>query len=176
MSSIRKILIGVATVASLGIVSVTSAQVPGQGPGPGFGPGFGPGAGMGPGRHAGPGLAGAPGANFDPVVMVENRLGYAKTALKISGDQEDAWGKLAAAVKAQAGEMKKVRAAALAETKTSAPDRMAQRIALAKLHVANLEALQGPVNDLYGKLTAEQKAVADKLIGRMHRRMGRAPQ
>lgn len=167
MNKTRRILIGIATVASLGMAAAAIAQTP---PGPGYGPppGFQPGHRMGAGAGMpGPGM-GMP--NFDIAAMAEARLTRSKAALKITPDQEAAWGAFAAIVKQQAESMKAVRAAAIAEAKTAVPERMAQHILIAQQHVDNMKALQPKLADLYNVLTAEQKAVADKLIGRMHRR------
>lgn len=166
MNSTKKIAVRIAAVASLGIAAAAFAQgtppAQGYGPGPGVGQhGMGPMAGM-----PGPGMV----APFDPAAMAEARLTRIKATLKITGDQEAAWAAFADAVKAQSERMKVVRAAAVREAKSTVPERMAQHIAMAKLHVANMEALQTPVNALYAKLADDQKAIADTLLGRMHQR------
>lgn len=166
MKSIRHIVLGIAAVTSLGMASAASAQ---QGPGQ-FPP-----TGMGPmGMHGPQGMPGArgPGTNLDMAAMVDARLAKAKVALKITGDQETLWNNLSGTVKNQAEAMKGVREAALRETGTTVPKRMVQHIAMAKLHLTHMETLQPHVDALYAKLTDEQKAIADKLLGRMHRRMG----
>ena len=164
MNSTRKIIAGIAAIASLGVATASFAQAPGYGPGPGFHPGHG----MGPG-------AGMPGAgmgapNFDLSAMAEARLARIKAALTITAAQEGAWGAFAAIVKQQAEAMKVVRTAAIQEAKTTVPERMAQHILIAQQHVDNMKLLQPKVADLYNMLTADQKAIADKLLGRMHRR------
>lgn len=164
MNSTRKIIAGIAAIASLGMATATFAQAPGYGPGPGFHPGhgMGPGAGM-------PG-AGMGAANFDMSAMAEARLTKIKAALTITTAQEDEWGAFAAIAKQQADAMKVVRTAAIQEAKTTVPERLAQHILIAQQHVDNMKLLQPKVADLYNVLTADQKASADKLLGKMHRR------
>ena len=166
MKSIRHVVLGIAAVTSLGMASALHAQpVPGQGPPPGMGP---------MGMHGPQGMPGArgPGANFDPAAMVDARLARAKAALNITAAQEEAWTAFAGFVKKQAEAMKKVRAAAIAETNTKAPDRMDQYVAMAQLHLDNAKAMKSNVIALYAVLTDEQKAIADKLASRQYRRMG----
>jgi len=171
MKSTRKLVVGIATVASLGIAAVAFAV---DGPGPGFGPGMGPGmaamgAAHGPQNMRGAGM-GAP--NFDMAAMADARLTRIKAALKITTDQEGPWSALAATVKQQAAAMQAIRTAAIQEAKTTVPERMTQHILIAQHHVDNMKALQPKVTALYDVLSADQKAVADKMLGRMHGRMG----
>jgi len=114
-----------------------------------------------------------PGANFDLAAMVDARLAKGKATLNITATQEGAWNTFAAFVKKQAEAMKAVRAAAIADTNTTVPKRMEQHVAMAQLHLDNAKAMQAQVAALYAVLTPEQQAVADKMLGRMHRRMGR---
>ena len=166
MKSTRKIVVGIAAVASLGLAAAVYAQ---SGPGYGYGPGYGPGAGMGPmGMHAPQGMPGArgPGGNFDPAAMIDARMAYLKTALKITGDQEGAWSAFAATVKQQAEAMKAARVAAVQNVNAAVPDRMAQHITMTQLRLDNLKALQPQVTTLYAALSADQKAIADKILGK----------
>jgi len=168
MKNIRHIILGIAAVTSLGMASALHAQMPGQGPGQG--PGAGP-----MGWHGPQGMPGArgPGANFDLAAMVDARLAKAKTALNITpGAQEEAWNSLAGYVKQQAEAMKKVRTAARAETNTKVPQRLEQHVAMAQLHLDSATTMKSKVLAVYTLLSDEQKAIADKMIGRMHRRMG----
>lgn len=165
MKSIRHIVLGIAAVTSLGMASALHAQT-GPGPAPGMGP-------MGMhGPHGMPGARG-PGANFDLAAMVDARLAKAKTALNITGEQETKWGAFASVVKNQAAAMKKIRTAALAETSSTVPQRLEQHVAMAQLHMDNATAMKLAANELYATLSPEQKAIADQMVGRMHRRMGR---
>jgi Spy/CpxP family protein refolding chaperone len=50
----------------------------------------------------------------------------------------------------------------------SAPERLAQRTAFMKQAVASMEARTAAVTELYGALTPEQKALADKQFARGH--------
>jgi hypothetical protein len=166
MKGIRHIVLGIAAVTSLGMASALHAQgvpVPGQVPPPG----------MGHGPQGMPGARG-PGANFDPAAMADARLAKAKATLNITSAQEPAWAAFAGFIKQQADAMKKVRAAAVNDTNAKVPVRMAQHVAMAELHVENAKAMQAKVTDLYNNvLTPEQQAIADKMLGGMHRRMGR---
>ena len=172
MKSIKKIVVGIAVVASLGMAATIYAQTPGQGPG--FGPGAGPG--MGPmGMHGAHGLPGArgPGGNFDLAAMIDARMAYVKTALKITSAQEGAWSTFAATVKQQADAMKAARAVAVQNASATVPDRMAQHIAMTQLRLDNLKALQPQVIALYASLSADQKVIADKIIGKPRMGFGR---
>jgi hypothetical protein len=152
-------------VLAAGISGVAIAQG-----GRGYGcDGSGPMAGMGPmgpmGRHA--------AMKFDPAQMsqrVEERLDYMKYQLKITAAQEPLWNAYADKMKAEAEKgMKDMQAmrTSPADDKLSAPERMAQRQTLMEQRLAAMKGVHESFDRLYGALTPEQKATADKLAGRM---------
>ncbi|MCX7173226.1 MAG: Spy/CpxP family protein refolding chaperone [Proteobacteria bacterium] len=159
MTSTRKIIVGIATVLSLGMAAAVHAQTPGSGPG------------MGP--MGVPGARG-PGGNFDPAAMLDARMTYLKSALKITAAQEPAWNDYTAAVKAQLDAMKAARTAAAQSATLPAPQRMLQHLDLMQQHLVSMRSfVTQDVQKLYSALTPEQQAVADKLLGKPHRGFGR---
>lgn len=128
----------------------------------GMGPGMGPMAGMhGPAGHRGR-MAGG-----DPVANMDAHLGALKSELKITATQDAAWQAFIGKAKAQAQTMQALRSKAQ-EPGVSAPERMAQRTEFMKLRLANMEAMNGAVKDLYAVLSPEQKALADQHMGAMN--------
>jgi len=188
MKRTYKIVSGIALIASLGIATAVYAHGgfgPGAGPcggdGTGMSQGFGPGMGShgyGPmGGMGGPqGMPGhmAAGANFDPAAMMEGRLAFLKSTLKITAKQDAAWQAYSAKAKQQGETMLAARAAMTAQNATgSAPERMAQRTAMMKQHLDNMETMNAALKDLYAVLTPEQKAIADQHFGNMRMAFGR---
>lgn len=171
MNSTRKIIAGIAAIASVGMATALYAQTPGQGPG------YGPGAGMGPmGMHAPHGMPGArgPGGNFDPAAMIDARMAYLKSALKITSAQEALWNSYSDKIKQQAQAMKAARTAAIQTTTLPAPDRVAQHLTLAQQQLDNLKNVILPeMRNLYDVLSADQKVIADKLLGKPRMGFGR---
>ncbi|HUW37157.1 MAG TPA: Spy/CpxP family protein refolding chaperone [Rhodocyclaceae bacterium] len=150
--------IAAALVVTLGLTAAAYAF-----PGGGFGPGFGPCTGGGP---RGPqGYAGNP-ADFNPTAMIEGRLAYQKAELNITKAQETAWQAYSTKAREQAGIMLAMRGTML-NTEGSAPDRIAQRTALMKQHLAQAEAMSAALKELYAVLTPEQQAIADRQFGHM---------
>lgn len=104
----------------------------------------------------------------NPAAAVEGHLAALKVELKITPDQDKAWQAFAATAKSQADTMIARHAQMSAQTPANqtAPDRLAQRTALAKQGIAGMEAMTAAVKDLYGVLTPEQKTLADKQLAR----------
>jgi len=183
MKSTRKLVVGIAAVASLGLAAAAFSQ-------PAPGSGYGPGAGMGPmGMNAGQAMPGAmgpgamrhgpmgagamgPGGNFDPAAMLETRMTYVKSALKITAGQESYWNAYSEAVKAQVAAMKAAHTAAT-QTQTPpapAPERVAKHLTLMQAHLTDMQTNVLPaMRSLYGSLTDEQKVIADNVLGKPQR-------
>jgi hypothetical protein len=107
----------------------------------------------------------------NPAARVEGYLAALKVELKITPAQEKAWQTFADKTRKQA----EARTAQFAKFKgskpadnMSAPERLAQRTAFMKQAVASMEARTAAVTELYGALTPEQKALADKQFARGH--------
>ncbi len=195
MNNTRKILAGAIAAAALAATSVYAADTTapaagardcayggpaagygprsGMGPGGGFGPGTGngPGAGYGPGAGHGHGMMGrgGPGGGFsNPAAMVEGHLAALKVELKITSGQESAWKTFTDKARKQSETMIAQRAQATGQTATDqpAPERLAQRTAIAKQHLAGMESMTTAVKDLYATLTPEQKKIADQVLVR----------
>lgn len=174
MTSTRNIVGTIAAVASLGIAAAVYAV---DGPAPGFGPGpgMGPMGGMhGPhGMHGMPGARG-PGGNFDPAALIDARMAYVKSALKITTGQEAVWNAYSDKVKQQAQAMKAARATAAQAAALPAPERLTQQLAQMQQHLDSMKSLVSTeMKNLYDILTLEQKAVADKVLGKPRRGFGR---
>ena len=137
--------------------------------------GGGPGA-MGPrggyGHHMGPGAMGPRGfgPGMNPDSNAEARLAYLKSELKITADQDAAWNAYGTAVKQQATQMQAFRTAMFSVQ--TPQERITLHAEHAKQRAAGFEALDKGLRELYGVLTAEQKAMADLHLGRM--RFGQA--
>ena len=118
----------------------------------------------------------------NPAAAVEGHLAALKVELKITPDQEQAWQAFTAKAKQQADTMIARRTQMVAQATAAnltAPERLAQRTANMKQGLASMESMTAAVTDLYGVLTPEQKALADKQLshgpmggfgGRHHRR------
>lgn len=171
MKSTRNIVVGIAAVASLGIAAAAYA-IDGPGPGCGSGPGMGPMGGL-HGPHAMHGARG-PGGNFDPAALIDARMAYVKSALKITTGQEAVWNAYSDKVKQQAEAMKAARATAAQAAALPAPERLTQQLALMQQHLDSMKSLVSTeMKNLYDVLTPEQKAVADKVLGKPRRGFGR---
>lgn len=192
MTNTRKILTGVAAAASLAFATVTVYAAPPAGYGPGAGGcafnGAGPGVagagtwgggpmgrgmmgggmgGYGPGMMGGgygPGAAAGGGPAVNMGERMDARLSFLKGELKITSDQEAAWGAYATQAKAQAAAMQAFHAQPPSAAQTPA-ERIEQRADRAKLHAEQLKTMSAAVKDLYAVLTPEQKAVADQHFG-----------
>lgn len=198
MKRTYSIVSGIAIIASLGIATAVHAHGGGFGPragscmgnGPGMVQGNCPGQGPNMGYQGhGPmggmigmqGPQGMPGhradrANFDPAAMIEGRLAYLKSALKITDKQEAAWQAYGAKAKQQGVAMQASRAALSAQNASgSAPERMTQRTAMMKQRIDNMETMNAALKDLYAVLTPEQKTIADQHFGNMRMAFGGQP-
>jgi len=145
--------------AAMAVAAVACAQ-PFGGMGPGMGPGMGMGFGVGMGMGPGQGWRGA--ADHD--AMVDGRLAYMKSALKITATQEQAWNAFVTASKAQAASMDAWRDKMWA-TGVTLPERMALRAEAMRQHAAGLSATSKAFAALYEVLTPEQKALTDQRFG-----------
>jgi len=166
LNNTRKMIAGIVAIASLGVASAAYSQAPAPGTG------MGPMGGMYPPQGM-PGAAG-PGAHFDPAAMLDGRMAYVKSALKITSAQEGYWDAYSAKVKEQAQAMKAARTTAAQNAPLAAPDRIAKQLAAMQQTLDNMNSNVLPaMRNLYGSLTAEQKAVADKILGKPGRGFGR---
>ena len=172
MKAARKILVAVAIAAAVGSAFAAGpGWQGGRGPAAGYGPGSenclmmgsaGPGAGYGS-MMGGMGWGGRMGGGgmMDPAAA-EARLESVKGALKITAEQESAWNAYAGAVKAQAETRAKFREQMAATDPAARTELQSQHFA------ANAEAaksLAAARDGLYAVLTAEQKVIADRVIG-----------
>jgi hypothetical protein len=171
MKAASKILVAVAVAAAVGSAF---AAGPGWRGGPGPAAGYGPGSencvmmgGAGPGAGYGPMMGGGWGGRMGGGGMMnpaaaEARLEGAKNALKITAEQESAWNAYAGVVKAQAETRAKFR------EQMFATDPAARAELQSKHFAANAEAaksIAGARDGLYAVLTADQKVIADRVIG-----------
>lgn len=172
MKAANKILVAVAVAAAVGSAFAAGpGWQGGRGPGAGYGPGTencltlggtGPGAGYGP-MMGGMGWGGRMGGGgmMNPAAT-EARLGSVKGALNITAEQESAWDAYAGVVKAQAETRAKFREQMAATDPAARAELQSQHFA------ANAEAaksLAAARDGLYAVLTAEQKVIADRVIG-----------
>lgn len=175
MKRTYKILGGIVIVTSLGLATAVYANSDGAGHCMGGGA-------MGgmSGMNGTGGMAGMGGhmmerghGHFDPAAMIDGRLAYLKSALKITGAQETAWQAFSAKARQQGETMQAMHAAMSSQTAAvSAPERMAQHEAMMKRQLGNMEAMDSALKGLYSVLTPEQKAIADQSFGRMHMAFG----
>lgn len=140
------------------------AQPPYGGMG-GGGPGAGPCA-----EQAGPmaGQWGGPGKHRgDPGARMTQRLENLKAELGLSAEQQPAWTAFANAVNEQIAAMQAHRAQMREQAAVTAPERMKSRIAFMQERAASMGKVQQAFEELYAKLTPEQKAKADRTARRM---------
>ncbi|MCF4164108.1 Spy/CpxP family protein refolding chaperone [Zavarzinia compransoris] len=179
---------GLAVVLAAGLAAATPAfaQMGGRGGGMGMIGGSCPtmgmmNGGMGPGGMAqggGPGMGqpgmGQPGMGQSGMgrrgggmgVMVDARLTYLKGQLAITEAQEPAWAAYAAAVKGRVDTMQGNRAGMMdAMENGNAVERMDVRIAAMEAMLDALKATRDATVALYDALDADQKLLADDLIG-----------
>ena len=106
----------------------------------------------------------------NPAANMEKHLARMKEALGITPDQEGAWNEYAQKAK---GEMEKMREAmreARQDMPQTAPQRFDRRIEMMKRRIASLENMDEAFKRLYGVLTPQQQAAADRHFMMMHRR------
>jgi len=167
MSINRKVIVGVIAAAALAAAgSLTHAQSErpaNAGPGMSHGTmGHGPRAGD-EGRHQGHDRF------SNPAARVEGHLAALKVELKITPAQDQAWQTFATKARQQAEARIAQRAQRSAQkpaASVTAPEFMAQRSARMKQGLASMETMTAAVTELYGVLTPEQKALADKQFAR----------
>jgi hypothetical protein len=98
--------------------------------------------------------------------MVDGRLAYLKSELKITDAQIEAWNGYAEAVKGRVSVMQGMRESMMnAMQKGGAIERMDVRINGMEAMLEAMKTVKPATVKLYSALTAEQKKVADQLIG-----------
>lgn len=98
--------------------------------------------------------------------MADSRLAHLKTKLKIVDAQAAVWTAYADAIKARVNIMQGARTSMMeAMDKGSAIERMDIRIKGMEAMVESMKGVKPATEKLYAALTAEQKIVADQLIG-----------
>lgn len=152
MRQTRKFATAALAVLATGVTTAALAYGPGWGNGPGA---------MG-GGCAGQGRAAMMQA--DPAARIDNRLAFLKSELKITSEQEQAWQSFAETVKAQGAGMPRM--GRNMTTSGTAPEQIDQRIAFMQLRLERMRTVSKAMQDLYGALTPEQQAVADRLLSR----------
>ncbi len=113
---------------------------------------------MGPGKM--------PDSAVQMGAMADSRLAHLKAELKITDAQADVWKAYGDAIKARATVMQGMRSSMMdAMDKGGAIDRMDARIKSMEAMVDSMKAVKPATEKLYAALTADQKKVADQLIG-----------
>jgi hypothetical protein len=98
--------------------------------------------------------------------IAESRLAHLKGELKITDAQADVWKAYADAIKARADVMQGMRTSMMdAMDKGGAIERMDIRIKSMEAMVESMQAVKPATEKLYAALAADQKKVADQLIG-----------
>lgn len=110
---------------------------------------------------------GTPAGNEEQMgALADRRLANLKTELKITDGQADVWKAYTEAVKARVTVMQGMRTTMMdAMDKGGAVDRMEIRIKSMEAMVESMKAVKPATEQLYAALTADQKKVADQLIG-----------
>ncbi len=98
--------------------------------------------------------------------LADRRLANLKTELKITDGQADVWKAYTEAVKARVTVMQGMRTTMMdAMDKGGAVDRMEIRIKSMEAMIDSMKAVKPATEQLYAVLSADQKKVADQLIG-----------
>ena len=98
--------------------------------------------------------------------MVEGRLAYLKGELNITEEQKPAWDAYASAVNGRVETMQGVDQGMVETMQIGcATERMDARFAAMEAMLESMKALKPATEGLYAVLTAEQKTIADDLIG-----------
>lgn len=98
--------------------------------------------------------------------LVEGRLAYLKGELNITEEQKPAWDAYVSAITGRVETMQSLHQGMVATMqKGSATERMDARIAAMEAMLESMKALKPATEGLYAVLTAEQKTIADDLIG-----------
>jgi hypothetical protein len=128
--------------------------------------------GMGPMAGQGGQMAQRAGMKFDPAQRAERHLGFLKSELKITAEQEPLWQAYADKMKSEAGQGFRVMKQQAADEKLTAPERMAKMETLMQDRLVAMKGVHESFNRLYAGLTPEQKATADRYTARMGQGMG----
>ncbi len=152
MKTLRKSVLATVVAVSVGMAGIAWAQGPGAGKG-----------GCDPAIDA-MGMPG--GGGMHRGANVEARLDSIKNELKITAQQEGAWQVFETAVKTQRGQ-----AHGPVSAKT-APERADAHVARMEQRLAGAKEIAQAVKDLYGTLSPEQKATADRVLMQGGRRAG----
>lgn len=147
-------------IASLILAAGLSGVAVAQGPGNAGGC-----DGMGPGGKMGK----QGGMKFDPAQRADRHLSMLKGQLKITLEQELLWQAYAEQMKANAGKGMHAMRDQMADTKLTAPERMAKMQTLMEAHLTKMKGVHDSFNNLYVALTPEQKTVADQHVAQMGR-------
>jgi protein CpxP len=113
------------------------------------------------------GAARAPGHHWlTPGQLVEGRIAFLKTELKITPAQEGAWQQFAAAMRENAQSLDQAISTARAHhgTAQNAVERMEMRAQFAKLRADNEARLVTAFKPLYASLTPQQQQLANQLM------------
>lgn len=110
---------------------------------------------------------GAPSGDQEQLgALADSRLVHLKAELKITDGQADVWKAYADAIKARVTVMQGLRATMMdGMDNGGAVDRMDIRIKSMEAMVESMKSVKPATEKLYAALTAEQKKVADQLIG-----------
>ncbi len=106
----------------------------------------------------------------NPEANLDRHLARMKEALGITPDQEGAWSEYAQKAKGEMGQMREAMREARQEMPQTAPQRFDRRIEMMKRRIAFLENMDEAFKRLYGVLTPQQQAAADRHFMMMHRR------
>jgi hypothetical protein len=98
---------------------------------------------------------------------VEGRIRHLHDQLKVTPDEEDAWGKVAQVMRDNAAKMKAAYEARMSNTNLSAPDDIKAEQKLLETHTSTLSDFSDAFSTFYNKLTSEQQKNADMLFSHM---------
>jgi Spy/CpxP family protein refolding chaperone len=143
MKRTQKIVLGLVTLATIGILASSYAR------------------GMGP--DGGCAMAGMEGQKMGNPDQIDSRLAMMKKNLNIGAEQETAWSAFTGTIKQQKTEMMSVmqeRHANSAQATQSAPDRISEHMRLMKQRVVGMETVAA-MKQLYAVLTPQQKEILD---------------
>jgi len=148
MKRTQKIILGIVTIATLGILASSYAR----------------GIGMGPDGECA--IAGMEGKKMGNPGQMDSRLVKIKKDLSISAEQETAWSAFTNTIKQQKTELmsamqERMRLASGAQSAQSAPERIGAQAQLMKQRLAGMETMAAAMKQLYSVLTPQQKEILD---------------
>ena len=149
MKSLRYPLAALLLASGIAGASLSFAQT--QNPAPGAAPGH------------------PPVERLSATTRVEGHIASLRAMLKITDVQAPQFEALAKVMHEQAAAMQAMRpahGAAHSAQPVSAVERLEQRTEMQKRHIAGQEQLLGALKPLYASLSAEQKKVADQVLGK----------